>query len=89
MSQLCVSHNSIKSFCIAKLIHDFETLCVIVFADVDECTAQVDDCDDNAACQNSKGSFTCTCNSGYFGNGSSCLGICNLFTKTHIFCVML
>ncbi len=42
--------------------------------DVDECSAEITPCSPNAACLNSDGSFSCTCNSGYFGDGYSCEG---------------
>jgi len=32
------------------------------------------DCDGNAACNNTEGSFACTCNIGYTGNGTYCAG---------------
>ncbi|XP_072037821.1 uncharacterized protein [Amphiura filiformis] len=38
----------------------------------DECIAEDDDCDANAACADTVGSFTCTCNTGYSGNGVTC-----------------
>ena len=41
-------------------------------ADVDECSGSP--CDNNAACSNSDGSFTCTCNDGFTGDGSTCTG---------------
>ena len=31
------------------------------------------DCDAQAICENSEGSYTCTCNPGYFGDGVECL----------------
>lgn len=42
--------------------------------DVDECTQGTDDCDDNATCANGVGTFTCTCKTGYTGNGTVCEG---------------
>ena len=42
--------------------------------DIDECSEGTDDCDDNALCTNSPGSFDCECNSGYDGTGQSCSG---------------
>ena len=29
-------------------------------------------CDDSSTCHNSEGSYTCTCNSGFFGDGKTC-----------------
>ena len=42
--------------------------------DIDECIEGTDDCDDNAVCTNTEGSFTCECESGYTGNGRICSG---------------
>lgn len=39
---------------------------------VDECTDDLDDCDVNATCQDSAGSFDCTCNAPFVGDGKSC-----------------
>ena len=39
--------------------------------DVDECTDETDNCDANAACTNTDGSFTCACNTGYSGDGTT------------------
>ncbi len=43
-------------------------------SDVDECINESHDCDANAECANTVGSFTCTCNAGYNGDGISCSG---------------
>ncbi|XP_078574846.1 uncharacterized protein LOC144861038 isoform X2 [Branchiostoma floridae x Branchiostoma japonicum] len=40
--------------------------------DVDECDTDVDNCHIYATCSNSAGSFNCSCNLGYQGNGTSC-----------------
>ncbi len=52
--------------------------CYLVI-DIDECSTD-DNCDPNAKCTNT-GSFTCTCNQGYSGDGVSCIGEFFLYTK--------
>ena len=42
--------------------------------DIDECTVGTANCDSNATCTDTEGSFTCTCNAGYTGDGTSCTG---------------
>ena len=41
-------------------------------ADVDECRTEANDCDFNARCYNTEGSFECRCNPGYRGDGRTC-----------------
>ena len=41
-------------------------------SDINECESTSDVCDDNAQCLNTDGSFSCTCNPGFFGNGINC-----------------
>ena len=43
-----------------------------MYADVDECERNEDNCHENAQCINTEGSFTCSCNTGYTGNGVNC-----------------
>jgi len=40
--------------------------------DDDECTLETDDCDANATCTNTSGSYTCSCDQGYYGDGTYC-----------------
>ena len=42
--------------------------------DIDECQLNTDECDINASCNNTEGSYQCTCNSGYWGSGLNCTG---------------
>ena len=42
--------------------------------DIDECETDGDECDLNASCMNTPGSFTCACNQGYSGDGLTCNG---------------
>ena len=39
---------------------------------MDECARGVDFCHENATCNNTEGSYTCICDSGYTGNGLCC-----------------
>ena len=43
-------------------------------ADVNECEAGTADCHDNADCANTKGSYNCSCKTGFTGNGTNCTG---------------
>jgi hypothetical protein len=45
----------------------------IIFLDVNECVT-VSPCHTNATCNNTEGSYTCTCDYGYSGDGLSCDG---------------
>ena len=48
----------------------------IQILDVNECAmASTNDCSANAYCQNTLGSFTCTCKSGFTGDGKTCTSI--------------
>ena len=39
---------------------------------MDECFEEIDECDENAACNNTIGFYDCSCNDGFFGNGWIC-----------------
>ena len=57
--------------------------------DVDECLLD-HDCGQNSTCVNIKGSFTCNCNSGFIGDGKTCVeGVCSDETcPTNAECIM-
>jgi hypothetical protein len=44
----------------------------VICKDIDECECGLDDCDENANCTNTEGSYICTCREGYCGNGRNC-----------------
>ena len=46
---------------------------------VNECEAGTADCHDNAYCTNIVGSYNCTCQPGYTGNGTTCTGVLFLY----------
>ena len=46
-----------------------------LFTDINECTSpETNDCDSNAECSNAEGSYICSCNEGYTGDGRNCTG---------------
>ena len=45
--------------------------------DIDECVATPGKCHNKAACNNTHGSYVCTCKSGYIGDGRNCTGTVN------------
>ena len=47
---------------------------VKLLLDYDECSQNAYECDQNADCINSAGSYTCQCRSGYTGDGHVCTG---------------
>ena len=53
---------------------------LLQFLDMDECKSDISDCDVNANCTNTYGSYKCKCKAGYTGDGHSCSG-----TYTFIF----
>ena len=46
-------------------------MCVVLYVDINEC-GDSNNCDENAQCTNTEGSYTCSCNLGYTGDGVNC-----------------
>lgn len=44
------------------------------FLDINECADGIDNCNANADCTNTDGSFDCACQTGYTGDGRNCEG---------------
>ena len=44
------------------------------FPDINECVLGTDNCHAQATCTNNVGSFSCACNTGWSGNGVTCVG---------------
>ena len=58
---------------------DTMTACVhttlyIHYPDFNECDLPDNGCDRDAECVNTEGSYQCTCNTGYTGDGHTCSG---------------
>lgn len=52
---------------------------LILTTDIDECAnPEANDCETNAVCNNTEGSYSCSCVSGYKGDGKNCTGNCCL-----------
>ena len=47
---------------------------VLLSIDINECSASPATCDVNAICQNTKGSYLCSCKPGFTGDGKTCKG---------------
>ena len=61
-------------FLIGPPVIIFCCCCFVFILDADECNASSPVCDVNAICNNTIGSYRCTCNPGYSGDGRTCKG---------------
>ena len=58
-------------------------------SDINECELDSDDCDENAECSDSIGSFGCSCNFGYMGSGRDCCKLRLLLSDICLFSVII
>ena len=62
-----------SSFCfLFQIVSEIVFQNCIVLSDVDECSKGSHDCDVNARCNNTVGSYQCVCKPTYYGNGKNC-----------------
>ena len=61
-----------NKFFVIYIVLDLIFVGHVIFADINECERRVHNCSINAECGNTAGSFNCTCNQGYSGDGVSC-----------------
>ena len=82
--------NVMVSICILLNIYQITFILLFIYLkknyllDIDECFEENDNCDNNANCENTDGGFTCTCKTGYRGNGVTCDGMHHLTTFINV-----
>ena len=57
--------------------------------DINECISGSAECHDNATCSNSDGSYECTCNTGFSGDGINCISEIAILYIPSLFPVLL
>ena len=54
-------------------LNDIDSVCAVYHADINECESDdSNNCDENAQCTNTVGTYICSCNPGYTGDGVIC-----------------
>lgn len=55
-----------------SIVVAYSYFCLYIMVDINECTLEEPVCDEFATCANTDGSFYCTCDFAYTGNGDTC-----------------
>ena len=83
--QICKGYplfGCVNNFLLLLLFVPFSKAMSLSCLDIDECGTNTDNCHADANCTNTKGSFYCTCHTGYSGDGVICEGkIINLLRR--------
>ena len=67
--------------------NDQETKFFFADLDTNECSEGKHDCDVNAECNNTLGSYRCTCKDEYEGNGTNCIGQSEAKVPNNVFTI--
>ena len=78
---------NLQRYIIHTYIHTQHFKWMVFLADIDECALNQDNCNVNAECVNTPGSFQCVCREGYEGSGIICSGTSSYF-HTLTLCVL-
>lgn len=65
------------------IVYDINNMPVHITVDIDECSTGLNNCHDNADCNNTDGGFECHCKPGYVGDGFICIGECRDTLSLH------
>ncbi len=65
--------NELK-FLLDAIFDSWISVVTVTILDIDECSTSARVCDVNAECQNTLGSYLCSCKGGFTGNGKTCSG---------------
>ena len=69
---------------VTKVCYEMRQYVFELISEINECDVGLDNCGVNASCANTDGSFTCSCDTGYSGDGINCSGKCNRNDKIDI-----
>lgn len=74
--QVSKVYSLLRTYVLATHI-DYLVAVLCALLDIDECSMDTDNCNESAICTDTPGSFDCTCNTGYTGDGVYCEGVYN------------